>query len=86
MENDADAAALAEAEWGAGRGAGRFLYVTVGTGIGVSYYLYSLSYESTDDAFIDGHIVPVSARSARSFTRMSHQPARHRGKVKSIAL
>jgi membrane fusion protein (multidrug efflux system) len=33
-------------------------------GVGVAYYLYSLSYESTDDAFIDGHIVPVSARAA----------------------
>ncbi len=34
----------------------------VGVGAGVTYYLYSLSFESTDDAFIDGHIVPVSAR------------------------
>ena len=33
-------------------------------GIGVSYYFYSLSFESTDDAFVDGHIVPVSARVA----------------------
>jgi hypothetical protein len=36
----------------------------VGIGGGVYYYLYSLSYESTDDAFIDGHVVPVSARVA----------------------
>jgi membrane fusion protein (multidrug efflux system) len=35
-----------------------------GIGVGVAYYLYSLSYESTDDAFIDGHVVPVSARVA----------------------
>ena len=34
----------------------------VGIGVGVSYYLYSLSYESTDDAFVDGHIVAVSPR------------------------
>jgi membrane fusion protein (multidrug efflux system) len=36
----------------------------VGIGVGVSYYLYSLSYESTDDAFVDGHIVAVSPRVA----------------------
>ena len=36
----------------------------VGIGGGVSYYLYALSYESTDDAFIDGHVVAVSPRVA----------------------
>jgi membrane fusion protein (multidrug efflux system) len=36
----------------------------VAIGVGVSYYLYSLSYESTDDAFVDGHIVAVSPRVA----------------------
>jgi membrane fusion protein (multidrug efflux system) len=36
----------------------------VGIGVGVAYYLYSLSFEGTDDAFIDGHVVPVSARAA----------------------
>ena len=36
----------------------------VGIGGGVTYYLYSLSYESTDDAFIDGHVVAVSPRVA----------------------
>jgi len=36
----------------------------VGIGAGVTYYLYSLSYESTDDAFLDGHIVAVSPRVA----------------------
>jgi membrane fusion protein (multidrug efflux system) len=36
----------------------------VGIGVGVSYYLYSLSYESTDDAFVDAHIVAVSPRVA----------------------
>ena len=36
----------------------------VAIGAGVAYYLYSLSYESTDDAFVDGHIIPVSARAA----------------------
>ncbi len=32
------------------------------TGVGIAYYLHSLSFESTDDAFIDGHVVPVSSR------------------------
>ncbi len=36
----------------------------VGIGGGLTYYLYSLSYESTDDAFVDGHVVAVSPRVA----------------------
>ena len=36
----------------------------VGIGVGVAYYVYSLSYESTDDAFVDGHVVAVSPRVA----------------------
>ncbi|MGA2064964.1 MAG: HlyD family secretion protein [Thermoguttaceae bacterium] len=36
----------------------------VGIGVGVAYYLYALSYESTDDAFLDGHVVAVSPRVA----------------------
>ena len=35
-----------------------------GIGGGACYYLYSLSYESTDDAFVDGHVVAVSPRVA----------------------
>jgi membrane fusion protein (multidrug efflux system) len=35
-----------------------------GIGVGVAYYLYSLAYESTDDAFVDGHIAAVSPRVA----------------------
>ena len=31
---------------------------------GVAYYVYSLSFETTDDAFVDGHIIAVSARAA----------------------
>ena len=31
---------------------------------GVAYYLNALGYESTDDAFIDGHVVPISSRVA----------------------
>ena len=40
------------------------LAAVTGIGGGTAYYFYSLSYESTDDAFIDGHIVPVSSRAA----------------------
>ncbi|MGW8258087.1 MAG: HlyD family secretion protein [Thermoguttaceae bacterium] len=29
---------------------------------GVGYYFYAANYVSTDDAFIDGHIIPVSSR------------------------
>ncbi len=36
------------------------LVVVVCVIIGLYYYVYSLSHESTDDAFIDGHIVQVS--------------------------
>jgi membrane fusion protein, multidrug efflux system len=32
------------------------------TAAGIGYYIHSLSFESTDDAFIDGHIAPVSSR------------------------
>ena len=32
------------------------------TAAGIGYYIYNLSFESTDDAFIEGHIVPVSSR------------------------
>ncbi|MGC8736317.1 MAG: HlyD family secretion protein, partial [Dissulfurimicrobium sp.] len=30
--------------------------------IGIPYYIHSLSHESTDDAFIDGDIIPISPR------------------------
>jgi len=32
------------------------------TAAGVFYYIHGLAFESTDDAFIEGHVVPVSAR------------------------
>jgi membrane fusion protein (multidrug efflux system) len=32
------------------------------TAVGIGYYIHSLAFESTDDAFIEGHIIPVSAR------------------------
>ena len=37
---------------------------------GIRYYLYSLSHESTDDAFIDGNIVPISPRVAGHVSRV----------------
>ncbi len=40
------------------------LIVAVGLAIGIPWYLYSRHYVSTDDAFIDGHIIPVSPRVA----------------------
>ena len=35
-----------------------------GVAVGVRYYLYARDHESTDDAFIEGHVVPVSPRVA----------------------
>ncbi|MEN6367784.1 MAG: HlyD family secretion protein [Thermoguttaceae bacterium] len=32
------------------------------TAASIAYYIHSLSFESTDDAFIDGHVAPVSSR------------------------
>jgi membrane fusion protein (multidrug efflux system) len=34
----------------------------VGLAVGIPYYLYAISHESTDDAFIDGHIIAISPR------------------------
>ena len=31
-------------------------------GVSIAYYVHSLSFGTTDDAFIDGHVVPVSSR------------------------
>jgi len=36
--------------------------LVLGTIFGVRYWLYSRSHESTDDAFIDGHIIQVSPK------------------------
>jgi membrane fusion protein (multidrug efflux system) len=33
-----------------------------GLAVGIPYYLYAISHESTDDAFIDGHIIAISPR------------------------
>ena len=37
-------------------------FVLAGGAVGLYYYLYSLSHEWTDDAFIEGHIIQVSSR------------------------
>ncbi|HYL81606.1 MAG TPA: biotin/lipoyl-binding protein, partial [Candidatus Acidoferrum sp.] len=36
------------------------LLVILGLGFGVHYYRYAASHESTDNAFIEGHIIPIS--------------------------
>jgi membrane fusion protein (multidrug efflux system) len=40
------------------------LLFAVGVIFGLHYVVHSAAYESTDDAFIDGHIIPVSAKVA----------------------
>jgi membrane fusion protein (multidrug efflux system) len=37
-------------------------FVLAGGAVGLYYYLYSLSHEWTDDAFIEGHVIQVSSR------------------------
>ena len=34
----------------------------VGAAVGIPYYLHSLKYESTDDAYIEGDVIPLSSR------------------------
>ena len=38
------------------------LLALAGVAVGISFYLYAVSHESTDDAFIDGHIIAISPR------------------------
>jgi membrane fusion protein (multidrug efflux system) len=38
--------------------------LAAGLAIGIPYYLHAISHESTDDAFIDGHIISISPRVA----------------------
>src|ERR1700720_79206 len=40
------------------------LLYAVGVIVGLRYLVNSAAYQSTDDAFIDGHIIPVSAKVA----------------------
>lgn len=39
--------------------------------VGVPYYLVARQYESTDDAFIEGHVVPVAPRAAGQVVRVA---------------
>ncbi len=38
------------------------ILLTIGVLVGIRYWLYARSHESTDDAFIDGHIIQVSPK------------------------
>jgi len=49
---------------------GAAVLVFLSLALGIPYYLYSLSHKSTDDAFIDGNIVPISPRVAGHVTRV----------------
>jgi membrane fusion protein, multidrug efflux system len=42
-----------------------------GVAVGIPYYLYAISHESTDDAFIDGHIIPISPRVSGHVARVN---------------
>jgi membrane fusion protein (multidrug efflux system) len=45
--------------------------LVVALGLGVRYYLYATTHESTDDAFIDGNIGPISPRVAGHVLRVA---------------
>ena len=40
------------------------IVLIIGAIIGVRYWLYARSHESTDDAFIDGHIIQISPKAS----------------------
>jgi membrane fusion protein (multidrug efflux system) len=44
--------------------------VLVSLAVGIPYYMYAISHESTDDAFIEGHIVPISPRVSGHVSRV----------------
>jgi membrane fusion protein (multidrug efflux system) len=46
------------------------LLALAGVVVGIFFYLYAVSHESTDDAFIDGHIIPISPRVSGHVTRV----------------
>jgi len=45
------------------------LFLT-GAGVGIKYWFYARSHESTDDAFIDGHIVQISPKASGYVARL----------------
>ncbi len=46
------------------------IVLVVGAAIGLHYYLYARSHESTDDAFIDGHIIQISPKASGYVARV----------------
>ncbi len=44
--------------------------VVIAASVGIPYYLDALHHESTNDAFIEGHIVPISSRVAGHVARV----------------
>jgi membrane fusion protein (multidrug efflux system) len=38
------------------------IFLLIGIAIGINYWLYARSHETTDDAFIDAHVTPVSPK------------------------
>jgi len=49
---------------------GAAVLVVLALALGIPYYFYSLTHKSTDDAFIDGNIVPISPRVAGHVSRV----------------
>ena len=56
---------------GIGLGSSLRLLAAAGIGGGTAYWLWTAGYESTDDAFIAGHVVPVSSRVAGHVAKVS---------------
>jgi membrane fusion protein (multidrug efflux system) len=46
------------------------IVLVVGAAIGLHYWLYARSHESTDDAFIDGHIIQISPKASGYVARV----------------
>ena len=46
------------------------IVLLIGLVVGVRYWLYSRSHESTDDAFIDGHIIQISPKASGYVTKI----------------
>jgi membrane fusion protein (multidrug efflux system) len=74
---DGDSAASAPPERPRARRYGRALtlillgtIVAVLAVVGPRYYRYAIAHESTDDAFIEGHVIPISSRVASHVARV----------------
>lgn len=88
---DGDSAASAPPERPRARRYGRALtlillgtIVVVLAVVGPRYYRYAIAHESTDDAFIEGHVIPISSRVASHVARVLVDDNQHgRGDVGS---